>query len=78
MVPETVTFEPLMSVAEAAMHLRVHPATLRRWVKENRILAHHLEDRVAFRKSELDTWINGLHYLCRSCRPTVKEKAHET
>jgi len=52
-------FEPLLSASEAAGLLTIHPVTLTRWAREGRIPSHRLGRRVAFRASELNTWLES-------------------
>lgn len=50
-------FEPVLSAAEAARHLQIHPNTLLLWHRQGRVPAYHLGRRVAFRLSDLNVWL---------------------
>ena len=46
--------EEFFTVAEAATLLRVAPSTVRRWIREGDVLAHHIgRRRVALRRADL-------------------------
>jgi excisionase family DNA binding protein len=55
----SVAFERLLSAAVAGGMLSIHPVTLLRWAREGRVPYHRLGRRVAFRASELDSWLNS-------------------
>ena len=75
-VPETRTlsepspqFEPLLDVEQAAQLLRLHPKTLQKWAREQRIPAVRYGKRWLFRESELDSWVESQLNLPRhACR----------
>jgi excisionase family DNA binding protein len=52
-------FEPLLDVDQAAQLLRVHPKTLQKWAREQRIPAVRYGKRWLFRASELDSWVQS-------------------
>ena len=61
MQPTTLTFEPLISAAQAGQLLGLHPVTLLRWAREGRIPHRRLGRKVKFRVSELDSWYAALY-----------------
>jgi excisionase family DNA binding protein len=50
------TFEPLLTLVEAARLLKVHPKTLEKWARSRSVPAYNL-GRWKFRESELDAWL---------------------
>jgi excisionase family DNA binding protein len=56
---EGTTFEPLMDAATAAGTLSLHPKTLMKMARENRIPAFRVGRYWLFRASLLDQWLNG-------------------
>jgi excisionase family DNA binding protein len=50
-------FEPLLTVEEAAQHLRLHPKTLQRFAREGRVPCVRLGKYWMFRLSTLDLWV---------------------
>jgi excisionase family DNA binding protein len=50
-------FESLLTPALAARLLDIHPVTLLRWAREDRIPCHHIGRKVKFRASELNAWL---------------------
>jgi excisionase family DNA binding protein len=55
---KSVTFEPLLTTAQAASLLQVHAKTLELWARSKRVPAYNL-GRWKFRASELDAWLRG-------------------
>jgi excisionase family DNA binding protein len=53
------TFEPLMDVAATAKALSLHPKTLMRMARENRIPAFHVGRYWFFRASLIDSWLKS-------------------
>lgn len=51
------TFEPLIDVQTAAKTLCLHPKTVMRMARENRIPAFHVGRYWLFRASLLDQWL---------------------
>lgn len=49
-------FEPLLTSAEAARLLSIHPVTLLRWAREGSVPHRRLGRKVFFRASELNSW----------------------
>jgi len=49
--------EPYMTVAEIAEHLRVAPATVRRWAQSGEAPHYKIVGSVRFRASEVQRWI---------------------
>jgi excisionase family DNA binding protein len=60
-IPSTsvVSFEPMLSAADAGHLLNIHPVTLLRWAREGRIPHCRLGRRVVFRASQLDRWVSS-------------------
>jgi excisionase family DNA binding protein len=56
MQPTILTFEPLISAAEAGQLLGIHPVTILRWARDGRIPHCRLGRKVKFRVSELTAW----------------------
>jgi excisionase family DNA binding protein len=56
-----VAFEPLLSAKDAAKLLGIHPVTLLRWARENKVPHHRLGRKVTFRTSELNNWYMTLY-----------------
>ena len=56
-----VSFEPLISAAEAGYLLGVHPVTLLRWAREGRIPHSRMGRKVKFRVSELNSWARTIY-----------------
>lgn len=54
-----VNFEPLLTAAEAATLLKVHPKTLQKMARQGRIPARRIGDLWRFRASELDGWLRS-------------------
>jgi excisionase family DNA binding protein len=50
-------FESLLAPALAARLLDIHPVTLLRWAREERIPCHRIGRKVKFRASELNAWL---------------------
>jgi len=57
----TVRFEPLLSADDAGKLLGLHPVTLLRWARENRVPHHRLGRKVRFRATELNKWCMTLY-----------------
>jgi excisionase family DNA binding protein len=55
----SASFEPLLDSAAAACLLDIHPVTLLRWAKSNRVPHHRLGRKVKFRASELNAWLGS-------------------
>jgi excisionase family DNA binding protein len=49
-------FEALLTSAEAARLLNIHPVTLLRWAREGSVPHRRLGRKVLFRASELNSW----------------------
>jgi len=65
--------DPLLDVEKAAAYVSLHPKTLQRLARENRIRAYPLlgnkRRRWRFRKSDLDLWANSsVNSPCDPCR----------
>lgn len=58
---ETLIFEPLISAAEAAQLLGIHPVTILRWAREGRVPHVRLGRKVKFRVSELNSWSSAIY-----------------
>jgi excisionase family DNA binding protein len=58
---ETPIFEPLISAAEAAQLLGIHPVTILRWAREGRVPHLRLGRKVKFRVSELNSWSSTIY-----------------
>jgi excisionase family DNA binding protein len=58
---DSLMFEPLLAATEAARLLNLHPVTVLRWAREAHIPHHRMGRKVAFRASELNSWL-GLNY----------------
>jgi len=54
-------FEPLLTAAEAARLLNIHPVTLLRWAREGSVPHRRLGRKVVFRASELNSWWTNGH-----------------
>ncbi len=52
-------FEPLLDVQTAAKSLSLHPKTVMKMARENRIPAFHVGRYWLFRASLLDQWLNA-------------------
>ena len=61
MPTETPRFEPLISAAEAAQLLGIHPVTILRWAREGRVPHLRLGRKVKFRVSELNSWSSTIY-----------------
>jgi excisionase family DNA binding protein len=46
-----------MTIDEAAQYMRVHPETIRRWIKQNGFPAHRPEREFRFFSYEIDDWV---------------------
>ena len=68
---ESITFEPLLTPSEAAMLLRIHTKTILRWAKMSVIPSHRLGRKVAFRSSDLNSWLNSRYsnVVTRAAQP---------
>jgi excisionase family DNA binding protein len=64
------TFEPLIDAQTAAQTLSLHPKTLMRMARENRIPAFHVGRYWLFRASLLDQWLNG-RLQCTAANPSA-------
>jgi len=54
----TLNFEPLMDVETAAKSLSIHPKTLMRMAREQRIPAFHVGRYWLFRASLINSWLS--------------------
>lgn len=63
---ESPVFEPILYAEEASSLLGVHPETLRRWARENRVPCHRVGRRISFRSTELNLWYE------RQCGSTLE------
>ncbi len=61
MEKKTLQFEPLISAAEAAGLLGIHPVTILRWAREERIPHRRLGRKVKFRVSDLNSWSSTIY-----------------
>lgn len=52
------TFEPLLSAAQAAPLLGLHPNTILLWARDGKLPSLRLGRRVAFRASSLNLWLD--------------------
>jgi excisionase family DNA binding protein len=57
MMDYTVAFEALLSAAQAAQLLNIHPNTLLLWARTGRAPCVRIGRRVAFRASALNRWL---------------------
>ena len=53
------SFEPLLSVDEAANRLRIHSKTLQRFAREGRVPCVRMGKYWRFRLSALDRWVTA-------------------
>jgi len=53
------TFEPLVDAETTALSLGLHPKTLMRMARENRVPAFHIGRYWMFRPSQIDLWLNS-------------------
>ena len=53
------TIEPLLTVAEAASFLRIHPRTLYDWVQRGRLPCLRAGGRIRFTHEMLIRWLRG-------------------
>ena len=53
------TIEPLLTVAEAASFLRIHPRTLYDWVQRGRLPCLRAGGRIRFTREMLIRWLRG-------------------
>lgn len=68
-----MTFEPLISVTEAAALLGgLHPKTLQRMARLGQIPAYRVGRRWYFRASELDKWLNSQPHFQRQSASRVE------
>ncbi len=49
-----ISMEGYLTIKEAADYLKVHPETIRRWVKEGKLPAYKGPKIVRFKKEDLD------------------------
>jgi len=63
------TLEPLLDCAGAAAVLGgLHPKTVERWAREERIPAYHYFRHWKFRASELEVWMHShVNSVCHPC-----------
>ena len=66
-------FEALLSSAQAAALLHLHPNTLLLWAREGRIPCLRLGRRVVFRASSLNEWLSE-QYTGRAVRAAQPER----
>jgi excisionase family DNA binding protein len=64
MEKKTLQFEPLISAVKAAELLGVHPVTILRWAREDRIPHRRLGRKVKFRISDLNSWSSTSYTDC--------------
>ena len=57
----TTLFEPLLTAEEAADHLRIHPKTLQKLAREQRVPCVRMGKYWRFRLSSLDLWVTAHH-----------------
>ena len=61
--------EPLLTSAQAATILKIHPKVLERWAKQGEVPALKVGKFWRYRASALDSWINlRLQQNCQPCR----------
>jgi excisionase family DNA binding protein len=53
-------FEPILTVEEAAIHLRIHPKTLQRLARQEQVPCMRQGKYWFFRLSSLDVWLRAL------------------
>jgi excisionase family DNA binding protein len=68
-------FESLLSAAEAALLLGIHPNTLLLWAREGRVPSLHLGRRVKFRASSLNEWLSGTKLVEPFALPSPESEA---
>jgi len=62
-------FDPLCGSDQAAAFLGVHPKTLQKMARDERVPAHRIGTLWRFRISELDEWLrSSVDSVCHSCR----------
>lgn len=57
MTDTSTAFEALLSAAQAAQLLSIHPNTLRLWARAGTVPCLRLGRRVAFRASQINEWL---------------------
>jgi excisionase family DNA binding protein len=70
-----IDFEALLSSAEAATLLHIHPNTLLLWAREGRIPSMRLGRRVAFRASSLNEWLSSQYTGTAVCAAQTERMA---
>lgn len=55
----TMASEELLTVSELSTHLRVHPTTIYRLLREGRIPGFRVGTAWRFSRAAIDTWKNG-------------------
>jgi len=72
-----LSFEPLLSSDQAAALLSIHPNTLLKWAREERVPHIPIGRRVMFRASQLDAWLQSRCYTGDAVRAasTLERKA---
>jgi excisionase family DNA binding protein len=57
--PDALEVANALTLADAAAYLAVHPATIRRWVREQRLVAYQLgpSGKYLFERSDLDRMV---------------------
>jgi excisionase family DNA binding protein len=72
-------FEPLITASQASGLLQIHPETLRRWAREEKVPYHRLGRKILFRASELNSWLSTVYSdPAVSCRLNPKERQHDS
>ena len=61
-------FEPLLDSDEAAQLLKIHPKTLQRLARQGEIPGVQIGKLWRFRRSKLNTWMEGLSNRSYPCR----------
>jgi excisionase family DNA binding protein len=56
-MPKSQSMPPLLTVAEVARYLRVHPTTIYRLLRQKRIPAFRVANDWRFNTEEIDRWI---------------------
>jgi excisionase family DNA binding protein len=58
-MPQSQSMPPILTVAEVARYLRVHPTTIYRLLRQNRIPGFRVAHDWRFNTEEVDRWIKG-------------------
>ena len=55
-----IVLTDLLTVTEAAAYMRVHPKTVRRWVRDGRLDCLRAGNRILFDPRSLALWLRGV------------------